>query len=250
MTDAEVTEDALLGGRIRIRQPAKGYRVNADTLLLAAAFDPELSRDSQSFVEVGCGVGTALLAIAKTHEALNPRLVGVERDPVFAALARENAALNASGVQIIEADAMANEWSRGSFDRVLFNPPYDYPGEGRPPAKERAAAHISERPIKDWIKVWSNRITGDGHLTLIHRATRLTEILDALDGRLGAVEVFPIRPSADALAHRVIVRARKGSRAPLRLHRGLDMHPSLASGDKHTPEAEALLRGEAFLDLG
>lgn len=253
MADAEVTEDALLGGRIRIRQPARGYRVNVDTLLLAATFDPRMSWGGCSFVEVGCGVGAALLAIANTHSALNPpvRLLGIERDAQFAELARENVELNgvSKHAEIVEGDALSLDWRRESFDRVLFNPPYDYPGEGRAPAPARARAHISERPILDWIKVWSNRMTGHGHLTLIQRASRLPEILAALEGRLGGVEVFPIRPTADATAGRVIVRARKGSQAPLRLRRGLDLHPSPTSKDKYTPEAEAVLRGEAFLDL-
>ncbi len=91
----------------------------------------------------------------------------------------------------------------------------------------------------------SNRLTGDGVLTVIQRAAKLPEILAALEGRLGGVEVFPIRPRAEEPAKRVLVRARKGSRAPLRLLRGLDLHDSSAA--KHTPETEAILRGDAAI---
>ena len=253
MTNAEITEDAILNGRLRIRQPAKGYRVNVDTVLLAATFTPEDSWGGCSFVEVGCGVGAALLVIAKTLETKNPpvQLLGIELDPKAAALARENVEINEvkAHVEMVEADALTMDWRRGSVDRVLFNPPYDYPNEGRPPIPERASAHIAERPIADWIKVWSNRLKGEGHMTLIHRASRLSEILNAMDGRLGGVEVFPVRPAAGAPARRVIVRGHKGSNAPLKLYRGLDLHPSTASKEKHTPEAEAILRGEASIDF-
>jgi tRNA1(Val) A37 N6-methylase TrmN6 len=253
MAEPEITEDALLNGRIRIRQPARGYRVNVDTLLLAATFDPAMSWGGCRFVEVGCGVGGALLAIAKNLEHLKPpiRLVGIERDPAFAALARANVISNgfAEIMEIVEGDALVPPASLGQFDRVLFNPPYDYPGDGRQPASERLHAHVADRPIGDWIKVWSNRMTGDGHLTLIQRAQRLSEILSALEGRLGGVEIFPIRPHADADARRIIVRARKGSKAPLKLRRGLDLHPALSGKDKYTPEAESTLRGERFIDL-
>jgi tRNA1(Val) A37 N6-methylase TrmN6 len=251
MAEPEITEDALLGGRIRIRQPARGYRVNVDTLLLAATFDPRMAWGGCSFVEAGCGVGGALLSIGKQHAHLTPpvRLVGIELDPKMAALASQNAAANALQAEIIAADALNPPAQLGVFDRVLFNPPYDYPGEGRAPIAERLNAHISERPISDWIKVWCNRMTTDAHLTLIHRAHRLREILDALEGRLGGVDVFPVRPSAGTPARRIIVRARKGSRAPLKLHGGLDLHPAPDAKRKHTPEAEALLRGEAFIDL-
>jgi tRNA1(Val) A37 N6-methylase TrmN6 len=251
MASSETTEDALLNGRIRIRQPARGYRVNVDTLLLAATFDPQMAWGGCSFVEAGCGVGGALLSIGKQHAQKNPpvRLVGIERDANVAALAKANAQANGLNAEIIEGDALNPPTQLGSFDRVLFNPPYDYPGEGRAPAPERQAAYVAERPIADWIKVWCNRMAKDSHLTLIHRSHRLGEILAAMEGRLGGVEVFPVRPFANAPARRVIVRARKGSKAPLKLLRGLDLHPANDAKDKYTPEAEAILRGDAFIDM-
>ena len=112
------------------------------------------------------------------------------------------------------------------------------------------AAYLADRPLGDWIKVWSNRMRAQATLTLIHRAHRLGDILDALDGRLGGVEVLPIYPSARDGARRVIVRARKGSRAPLQILRGLVLHPSEDTKEKYTPEADALLRGEAQLWFG
>jgi tRNA1(Val) A37 N6-methylase TrmN6 len=138
----------------------------------------------------------------------------------------------------------------GTFDYVLFNPPYDTPGEGRAPAPAKRAAFVSEHPIGDWIKVWSNRMRADACLTLIHRAHRLGDILAALEGRLGGAEVFPIYPSAKTKARRVIVRAWKGSRAPLKLFRGLALHPNEADRAKYTPEAEAILRGEHDIGFG
>lgn len=250
MAQPETTEDALLGGRIRIRQPAKGYRVNIDTLLLAAAV-PAARTCAGPLIELGCGVGAALVAVAKAHEthALGLRqFVGMERDPLYAALARENVALNRLDhcVRIIEGDALAPPEDLRGFAQVFFNPPYDAPGEGRAPAPARQAAYITQRPIADWIKPWSNRMGAGAGMTLIHRAHRLKEILDAFEGRLGGVEIFPIRPNAQAKARRVIVTAWKGSRAPLQLHAGLDLHP-LDQAEKYTPQAEALLRGEGRL---
>jgi tRNA1(Val) A37 N6-methylase TrmN6 len=89
----------------------------------------------------------------------------------------------------------------------------------------------------------------DSHLTVIHRSHRLREILEAMEGRLGGVMVYPVRPSSIAPARRIIVRARKGSKAPPKLLRGLDLHPTNDAKEKHTPEAEAILRGDAFIDM-
>lgn len=251
MVSLETTEDSLLDGRIRIRQPARGYRVNADTLLLAAAHPPATIRcDGTRVVEVCCGVGAALLAVAVPYNREGAiEFVGIERDPGLAALARENIVLNGQGhrANIAEADALDLSTDFGLFDYAFFNPPYDTDGEGRAPSDAKRDAYISDRPIGDWIKVWSNRLRAHGELTLIHRAHRLREILDALDGRLGSVRVFPIRPCSDKPARRVIVRARKGSKGPLSLLCGLDLHPTDKDKGKFTPEADAIFRGERHI---
>jgi tRNA1(Val) A37 N6-methylase TrmN6 len=245
MTDTDVTEDTILGGRLRVRQPARGYRVNVDTILLAAAVE---ARAGARLMEAGCGVGAALLAVAARSE--NTTFVGVERDRNMAVIARENVATNAMSdrVEVVTGDVLERSANWGVFDGVFVNPPFDTEGEGRAPAEARRHAHVAEAPLDQWIAALSDRLTGGAALTLIHRAAKLPEIFAALEARLGGVEVIPVRPRAAAPAKRVIVRARKGSRAPLRLMKGLDLHD--ASGAKHTPEAEAVLRGEALLTWG
>jgi tRNA1(Val) A37 N6-methylase TrmN6 len=242
MTLGDTTEDALLDGRIRIRQPARGYRVNVDTLLLAAAVE---ARDDAHVMEAGCGVGAGLIALAARNEKI--RLTGFERERNIAEIARENVATNAmvQRIEIVTGDVLERSTNTRTYDGVFFNPPFDEAGEGRAPAAHRAHAHVSEATIDQWVAALADCLRGGAALTLIHRARKLSDILSALDGRLGAVEIFPIRPRAESEASRVIVRARKGSRAPLRLLRGLDLHN--ASGAKYTPEAEAILRGAALI---
>jgi tRNA1(Val) A37 N6-methylase TrmN6 len=252
MAELETTEDALLNGRIHIRQPKRGYRVNVDTLLLAATLPGARIRSGGTRVaEPCCGVGAALLAVAAGRDG-DVSFVGIERDPAYAELANLNVLLNGQSqrVEIVHADALDPNADFGVFDYVLLNPPYDNAEEGRPPGEGKRAAFIAERPIEDWIKVWSNRMTAHSNMTLIHRAHRLGEILAALEGRLGGVEVFPIRPNAQSKASRVIVRAWKGSRAPLKLFAGLDLHPLDDAKDKYTPEAEAILRGDVHINFG
>lgn len=236
--DADVTEDALLGGRVRVKQPARGYRVNADTILLAAAIE---AAPGAHLLEAGCGVAGALLCAAARLDA---RFTGIERDPLYAALARENIAANNADAEIVEADLFALR-DLAAFDAIFFNPPFDKEAAGESPAPERRAAHVAERPIAEWIAKLANHLKGGARLTLIHRTRALPEILAALEGRLGGVELMPIRPRAEEAAKRVLIRATKGSRAPLALYRGLDLHDGSAA--KFTPQAEALFRGEALI---
>ena len=83
-----------------------------------------------------------------------------------------------------------------------------------------------------------------GTLALIHRADRLADVLAGLGGRFGAVAIRPVYPRAEAAATRIVVTARKGSRAPLALLPALVLHD--AQG-RFTAEAEALHRGQTFL---
>src|SRR5262245_3238813 len=84
-----VTEDAVLGGRVRLRQPTRGHRVGHDAILLAAAV-PACA--GETVVELGAGVGAAGLALAARVPGV--RLTMVEFVPRLAGLAAENVRLN------------------------------------------------------------------------------------------------------------------------------------------------------------
>src|ERR1041384_5637636 len=89
LADVETTEDAVLGGRLVLRQPKRGHRFGHDAILLAAAVDAQGGRIA---VYLGAGVGTAGLALAHRVPQLESRLI--EIDPTLTDLARENAVRN------------------------------------------------------------------------------------------------------------------------------------------------------------
>src|SRR5260221_7316666 len=85
----DVTEDRLLGGRVRLRQPREGYRAGMDAALLAAACD---AVSGERVLEAGCGPGAVTLAAAIPRPQVT--FLGVENDPQAPALAAQNIALN------------------------------------------------------------------------------------------------------------------------------------------------------------
>ena len=235
----DVTTDRFLDGRLVLRQSAKGYRAGMDAMLLAAAVTP-----AETLMEAGCGPGAALLATAlRLPEA---KLTGLERDPAAAALARENVAANGfdGRVAIVEGDVFGD--IPAVYGGIFCNPPFADVGEGQAPAPARTGARVSEHGVGAWIARLSNHLAGGGALTLIHRADKLAEILAGLEGRLGGVSIYPVRPAAEAPANRVLVRAVKGSRAPLRLLAGIDLHDD--AGGKFSAAADAVFRGETAID--
>ncbi len=242
----EVVENALLGGRVRLRQPARGYRAGMDAALLAAAVAP---RPGERLFEAGCGAGAVLMQIAARHDALS--LTGLERDSSSAALARENAGLNGFGdrITVIEGDVAAGFRSLGlpPFDWAVSNPPvFDDPGARRAPAPGKRGAWRADDGLAAWTGLLLKAVREGGRIVIIHRADRLADLLALLGDKAGSFAIRPIQPFAEEPAKRVLVRAIKTGKAPLRLLPPLVLHDR--SGAKHTPESEALLRGEAALD--
>lgn len=239
------TEDRLLDGRVRLRQPARGYRAGMDAALLAAACD---AKPGQRVLEAGCGPGAALLAAASRNPEAS--FTGVERDPEALALARENIVLNAlAGRVVAVAGDVAQRFSTlglAPFDAALANPPFfDDPAALRGPAPEKAAAWMADEGLMAWTEFLGKAVREGGTVTVIHRADRLADLLGLLAPKCGSFQVRPIHPFADEPAKRVLVRAIKTGKAPLKLLPALVLHERGAA--KHRPEVEAILRGEAAL---
>ena len=240
------TEDHVLNGRVRLLQPVRGYRAGLDAALLAAACD---ATSGQRVLEAGCGAGGVLLAAASRCPDVH--FTGVERDPDALGLAHQNIASNgfAGRVEAIEGDVGVRFSALGlePFDASMTNPPFfDDSSTLRGPAPERRAAWMADDGLAAWIAFLSKGVREGGTITLIHRADRLADILALLGEKCGGVQVRPIHPFADAPAKRVLVRAIKTGKAPLRLLPALILHDH--GGEKHRPEVEAILRGEAALD--
>ena len=245
MDEDAVSSDRILGGRLVLFQPKQGYRAGLDAALLAAACD---AAPGARVLEPGCGAGGALLAAsARLPDA---RFTGLERDPQALALAHRNVEANglAERIELIPGDVGAGFAALGQapFDAALCNPPFfDDPSRQRAPHPSRSGAHMDDEGLEAWVGFLLRAVREGGSVTLIHRADRLADILARLAAKAGSVRIRPIHPHADQPAKRVLVRAVKAGKAPLELLPPLVLHDR--SGAKHTPEAEAILRGEAGL---
>jgi tRNA1(Val) A37 N6-methylase TrmN6 len=233
--EGTLTKDALLGGRIQLLQPARGYRVAIDAVLLAAAVD---AAPGQRILDLGAGVGAVGLCLAARLAGCS--VVGIELQAPLAELAERNANLNgmADRVRTVVHDlAQPLPADLGRFDHVVTNPPYLAAAVADPsPDPSKALATVeSSADLARWLEVATAAAEPAGTLLIIHRSDRLDEILGHL-GRLGwgDITVKRLPPAA-----RILVRARRASRPvrhdapPLTLHR---------PDGRYTDEAEAILR--------
>lgn len=242
---AATTTNAYLDGGLTIRQPAKGYRAGVDPVLLAASVP---AKAGQSVLELGCGVGTASLCLGCRVQGL--RLVGVELQPDYAALARENAETNGQGMTVFDGNLadLPADLKQQRFDHVIANPPYfDRTASTEAEDAGREMAMGEGTPLDTWIDVAARRLAPKGYASFIHRAERLPEILSAMEGRLGSIEVLPLLPREGRIAGLILIRARKGGRADFRLHAPVVMH----RGSRHERDEESYtLRIRAVLRDG
>ena len=241
------TEDRLLGGRVRLKQPAQGYRAAIDPVLLAAAVP---AGAQQLVLDAGCGAGAAMLCLALRQPQC--RIVGLELRRELVRLAGDNTILNdlAGRVSVMVGDLLhpPPRLSPGSFDHVMANPPYQEAASAVPPASlDKSLATIEgEADLGRWVRFCLSMVRSKGTVTLIHRADRIDALLGAIAGRAGEVVVFPLWAGAGKPASRVLVRARKDIAAPARLAPGLVLH---GADGRFTPEAEAVLREAQGLEL-
>jgi tRNA1(Val) A37 N6-methylase TrmN6 len=247
---ADITEDAFLGGQLRLKQKRSGHRAGHDAILLAAATQV---RAGDRVVDLGTGVGTAGLALARRVAGI--RLSLVEIDPELAELARANAAANEIAAETIVLDVTADAQAFAahglvpdSVDVVLMNPPFNDPARHRgSPDQMRHSAHVAtEETLQAWVHAARRILRSDGALTLIWRADGIADVLAALSRGFGSLSILPVHGEAGRPAIRVLVRAVKGGRAPTRLLPGLMLNDESTVPKK---EVRDILEGRAVLPL-
>ncbi len=241
----ETSEDAVLGGKLRLRQPLSGHRVGHDAILLAAATG---GASGEHAIDLGAGVGAAGLALAVRIAGLKVTLA--EIDKALCALAADNARLNgldervtALACDVEDKDALAAcGLSPGCADRVLMNPPFrDASRQNVSPDPRRRLAHAAAPGLLPrWVASAAMLLRPQGVLTLIWRADALADVLVALKSEFGRIAVLPVLPRAGAAAIRILVRAVKSGAGGRRDYPALVLNDALG---KSTAAAEAVLRG-------
>jgi len=250
-TSQAISQDDFLGGAIRLYQPTEGYRIATDTVFLAASirYDP-----NERILDMGCGTGGILSCLlARTKgQGENNIFHGIELQSELLDLARQNARENGFGERI---DYFAGDIARppgdcapNSYHHVITNPPYlKENGATASPFASKARAHMAGPVgLGAWVGLCLRMLRPLGHITLVQRADRMDDIIAALHGKAGDIIIFPLWSTAGRDARRVIIQARKGARGNIALKPGLIVH---TSEGRFTPEAEAILRHGAALDI-
>lgn len=243
----DTTTDALLGGRLQLTQPLKGYRAGNDPVFLAASIP---IKQGEHVLDVGTGAGTALLCLAARDNSIKG--VGVEVQENLATLALQNTEQNNldQTFTIIKADIFEKiDQIKGlQFNHVLSNPPF-FESEKTTVSSlssKKLGRMIEKGDLQRWVSFCIKHVRPKGTITLIYRTEGLVNILKTLDGKVGDIKIFPLWSKRGEPAKRFIIQGRNGAKGPPQLLAGLVLHDRDGT---YYPEVDKILRHGAALKL-
>lgn len=232
-----LTHDNFLGGKLKIFQPIKGYRAGSDAVFLGASI-PIIS--NQHILEVGCGVGTAILCVAYRAQQQNIpiHLTGIDIQEPFIELAQQNAKYNKHDIDFQVQDIQLSKSFFGRFDHVFANPPY-FKINNHTITSSRSMARSEETcTLETWIHYLIKAVKPKGYVSLIYPADRMIEVLNLCRKQLGNIKIFPLWPKEGMQAKRFILQGRKGMNGSSTLLSGLTLHQE---NQTYTPAAHSIL---------
>ncbi|HHI96895.1 MAG TPA: methyltransferase [Thermodesulfatator atlanticus] len=238
------TEERVLNGRLRVRQPREGYRYALDAFLLASFVT---LRKEEKAVELGAGVGIVTLILAAVHP--HNLFWGLEIQPGLVSLLAQNIRLNALEHRVLAlwADIRRLPLKPGLFEVVYANPPYYQKGRGRlsPCKEERLAKHEILATLEDFITAAHFLLKNRGRFYLICKAERLAEALVGLEEkRLAPKRLRLVHSYPGDQARLFLLEAVKEGGKELRVEAPLFVYQ--APGGPYTQEVQAIFDGSFF----
>ncbi len=229
-----LTDGALLGGRVRYRQQASGYRTGIEPVLLAACVAAETG---QSVLEAGTGAGAAMLCLLARLPGV--RCHGIERDPALAALARFNLDDNGFADATVETADLALAALAPQFHHAIANPPWHAAAAtASADATRDAAKRGAPTLLATWAAALARALVDGGSLTMILPAAETANALAAMAAsRCGSPVLLPLWPRAKRPARLMLVRSFRFRQGACKVLPGLTLHDE----DGYSPAARAIL---------
>lgn len=242
----DTTDDTLLGGRVRVRQPRKGYRVGLEAPLLAAFGLEEPRKPPRHVVDLGAGVGS--VGLCASYFSPKTRVSLVEDEPETARLAAHNVVDNglaerAAVIPASVADAV-EVLGKGVADLVLTNPPWFDEDAGFVPTDERRrrARTLGAAGVTPFLVTGRQLLARGGRLAIAFPAPSLVALL----GSLAIAGLVPKRMRflhgrATANADVVFVEAMPAKPGGLRIYPPWSVRTAT---EAYAPDIAAILQGE------
>jgi tRNA1(Val) A37 N6-methylase TrmN6 len=252
---AEGEDLCLLSGDWRIFQRVRGHRWSLDDLVTAWSATRALGgREPARALDLGCGIGSVMMMIAWFFP--HARCIGVEAQPMSAAMARRSLAWNGADdrceVRLFDLRDPALFGEGEKFDLVTGTPPYFPRGEGvESEQPQKGPCRFEHRGgVEAYCAAGARRLGSGARLVLCAAAGEVDRVergareaalhvctqLDVVprDGKPPRVRIFTLAREEPATCafERLVVRDRAGAWTPefanVRRAMGLPASPPLS----------------------
>ncbi len=242
--DTERIDDIQLKG-LRLIQDTTGFCFGVDAVLLANF--AKVKRNAK-VVDLGTGTGIIPILIAGKSEA--KEIIGIEIQEQVYEMASRSVLLNdlQDRVKIVNGDIKTIDQMLevNTFDVVTSNPPYMHNnGIKNPNDKKAISRHEVKCNLEDVIRSSSRLLKDLGKFYMIHRPTRLIEIITlARQYKLEPKQIQFIHPKQGKAPNIMLVQFTKGGRPDLKI---LDPLYVYDENGNYTKEIDAIYANE---DIG
>jgi len=237
------TIDGLFRGKIKVIQARKGYRVSEDALILTWFVKP---KPGELILDAGTGCGVIALGLAAAHPRV--KVIALEIQVGLADRAVRGVGLNrlAHRVSVVRGDVRDGDrlFRRGSFHRVVSNPPFHSKGQGYVSSREEKALarHQLIMPLSDLLAASKVLLTPDGKLCFVYPAANAAGVQRSLkEAGFNPSSMLWIYTYEGAPPHLMCIEAERAPYAGPLIEDRLILYDTKGN---RTGEAKAILNGE------
>jgi len=211
--------DDLLTHNMKIIQSREVFCFSLDAVLLAR-FAAVPKRGRVIDLCTGNGAIPLMMSTRSPHATFD----GVEIQPRLYDMASRNVALNSLQDRITmhlgDVKEAVSHFGYGQFDLITCNPPYMPPDTGEKNINEHhaIARHEILLKLEDVIRVSSQLAKHGGKIALVHRATRLIDIITLMrQYQIEPKRMRLVHPKRDAEPNIVLIEGMRGGKPELRI---------------------------------
>lgn len=218
----ERIDDLQLNG-LRLIQDTTVFCFGIDAVLLS---DFAKIKNGESMIDLGCGNG--VIPILLSGKTKGRHFTGLEIQEINVNLARRSVELNGlkDRLDIVQGDIKEalNIFKKGSFDVVTSNPPYMNENHGltNPDSHKAIARHELLCTLEDVVKAASGLLKTNGRFYMVHRPSRLDEILCVIKAnRMEPKRIRMVHSFIDKEANMVLIEAVRDAKPLLKVEKPL-----------------------------
>lgn len=203
--------DDLQAGGLFLIQKKNGFKFGVDAVLLS-----DFAKDARSKRTLDLCTGTGIVPILLAAKTNTPVICGLEIQPEIADMAKRSVEYNKLSDRIsLKCGDLKNAceiYGKGVFDKITCNPPYMKCGAGiqNDTDTKSVSRHEVMCTLDDVIRVSAELLIPKGRFFMIHRPSRLADIMCAMRRyRIEPKKMRFVHPAPSKAPNMVLVEGMK-----------------------------------------